>query len=245
MAIVFTHHDFVVVNKPAGIAVHGHNGATLVEQLRHQLGLDVLHPVHRLDLATSGLLIFAKTADANRELCQMFAARKVQKLYIALSRGKPKQKQGWVKGDMEKARGGSYKLTKSLNNPAITYLHSFGSQSAGQQTDQSASIADLPMPRLWVMRPITGKTHQLRVALKSLGASILGDERYGGPPADRLCLHALALRFYYAGELFNFTALPETGTDFDILIKNGRLSALGDPWQLPWPAIFTPLDAPL
>ncbi|MDZ7924023.1 MAG: pseudouridine synthase [Marinagarivorans sp.] len=246
IAIVFSHPDFVVVNKPAGIAVHAHNGATLLEQLRHQLGLDGLHPVHRLDLATSGLLIFAKTADANREFCQMFAARKVQKLYIALSRGKPKQKQGWVKGDMEKARGGSYKLTKSLNNPAITYLHSFGAQSAGQQTDQSASsvsITDQPMPRLWVMRPITGKTHQLRVALKSLAASILGDERYGGAPADRLYLHALALRFYYAGEFFDLMALPQTGAEFDRLITAGRLAALGDPWQLLWPASFDAQNA--
>ena len=243
--IVFSHPDFVVVNKPAGIAVHAHNGATLVDQLRHQLGLDALHPVHRLDLATSGLLIFAKTADANRDLCQLFAARKVQKLYIALSLGKPKQKQGWIKGDMEKLRGGSYKLVKRYTNPAQTYALSYGSQSLGQQSSPNTAAVQSP-PRLWVLRPITGKTHQLRVALKSLGSSILGDDRYGGAPADRLYLHALALRFYYAGEFFDLKALPHTGAEFDRLITAGRLAALGDPWQLLWPASFSAADtAPL
>lgn len=223
--VVLDHPEFVVVNKPAGVAVHAHGEPTVLNLLREQLAVPYLHPVHRLDLGTSGLLIFAKTPAANASLCSAFNLRHVQKLYVALSEGKAKKKQGWVKGDMQKTRGGSYKLAQSQQNPAITYTQSFGEQG---------------LPRLWLLRPTTGKTHQLRVALKALGAPILGDDRYGGGPADRLYLHALALRFAYAGEPISVFAEPQAGALFMAANTQARLAALGDPWQLAWPkALFT------
>ena len=218
--IVFDHADFVVVHKPAGIAVHAHESTTLLEQVRSHFNSEVIHPVHRLDMATSGLLILAKTAAANKAFCLMFAAGQVQKMYLALSDGPVKKKQGWVKGDMAKARGGSYKLLRSTLNPAVTYGISFG---------------EVNQPRLWWLRPKTGKTHQLRVALKSLTASILGDERYGGGTADRLYLHAWGLRFNYARESFDLCAWPNTGSHFDALAQAGRMQGGDNPWDLAWP----------
>jgi tRNA pseudouridine32 synthase/23S rRNA pseudouridine746 synthase len=219
--VVLDHPEFVIVNKPVGVAVHAHSEPTVLNVLREQLAVSYLHPVHRLDIGTSGLLVFAKTPAANTGLCSAFKLRQVQKLYLALSDGKAKKKQGWVKGDMQKSRGGSYKLVQSQQNPAITYTQSFGEQG---------------LPRLWLLRPITGKTHQLRVALKALGAPILGDDRYGGSLADRLYLHAFALRFNYAGESFSVLAEPDAGSVF--MAMHPRLAALGDPWELAWPKSF-------
>lgn len=217
--VVFDHPCFVVLNKPAGIAVHRHQQLTLLDAARRYFNSDDIHPVHRLDMATSGLIVLAKTAEANRELCQAFADQAVQKIYIALSIAKPKKKQGWVTGDMQKSRGGSYKLLHSCQNPASTYALSFGCEGS---------------PRLWLLRPKTGKTHQLRVALKSLGAPILGDNRYGGANADRLYLHALALKFNFRAEPFEFVAKPEAGQFFNYGTFE-RLAAIGNVWSQAWP----------
>ena len=82
---------------------------------------------------------------------------------------------------MGKARNGSYRLLRTLDNPAITRFWSRLDTSFGE--------------RLFLLKPHTGKTHQLRVAMKSLGAPIFGDTRYGGDEADRTYLHAWALEF--------------------------------------------------
>lgn len=185
MDILLTDPDYLVINKPAGIGMHQEGDEPgLVRLLSEHLG-ETLYPVHRLDKITTGVLLLARTRAANRELSQQFADRTTRKWYLALSNHKPTKKQGLIKGSMEKARGGSWKLSRSLVNPAITRFHSF------LLTDQL---------RGFLLLPETGKTHQLRVALKSQGCPILGDERYGGEHADRGYLHAWQLSFAYRGE---------------------------------------------
>ena len=160
-----------------------------------------LWPVHRLDKATSGLVIFAKSAKAAADFTPMFSQQEVTKHYIALALGKPKKKQGWVKGDMEKGRNGSWLLARTQTNPAIT-----------QFTSCAIEVEKKEAKRLYLIKPKTGKTHQIRVALKSIGCPILGDTRYKGEKSDRCYLHALALSFNWQGEIFNFKAEPEQGT---------------------------------
>jgi len=117
--IQLQHKDFMVINKRPGIGMHDDAGEPgLVNRVRMDTGLD-LYPVHRLDKMTSGLVLLARTAEANRALSMAFAAREVSKQYLALSDRKPKKKQGWVKGDMEKGRGGSWMLSRTQDNPAI------------------------------------------------------------------------------------------------------------------------------
>ena len=77
--VVLDHPEFVVVNKAAGVAVHAHGEPTVLNLLREQLAVPYLHPVHRLDLGTSGLLIFAKTPAANVSFCSVFNLRNVKK----------------------------------------------------------------------------------------------------------------------------------------------------------------------
>ena len=188
LTICFEHPDFVVINKPAGISVHKDEQAVgLSEKLAKQLGVEKLWLVHRLDKVTSGLLIFARNQTAAVNFYHLFHEHKVEKTYLALSDKKPKKKQGKIIGDMEKSRGGSWKLCPTKNHPAITQFHSL-------------SLA--PNLRLFILQPKTGKTHQLRVAMKSLSSPILGDTRYAGSSADRVYLHAYQLAFVYQGEDF-------------------------------------------
>lgn len=136
------------------------------------------------------MLLFALNAETAAQFGQMFANKAVRKTYWAISDRKPSKKQGWVKGNMEKSRRGAWKLTRSMDNPAITQ---FTSENMGAY-------------RLFTLHPHTGKTHQLRVVMKSLGSPILGDTLYGGTPAPRVFLHAREVAFTYQGEDFCITA---------------------------------------
>jgi len=165
--------------------------------------LPKLYMVHRLDKDTSGLVIFAKSSQAAGEFGRMFEQKKIKKAYIALVSAKPNKKEGWVKGDMKKSRNGSWMITRNQSNPAVTQFKTI------------AYPQDQHMLRFALLKPKTGKTHQLRVALKSLSAPILGDTRYKGDVADRLYLHAYSLGFTFHGAPYNFTCLPSSGEFFD------------------------------
>ncbi|WP_258808188.1 TIGR01621 family pseudouridine synthase [Pseudidiomarina sp. CB1] len=205
LTLVFQHADFYALNKPAGAPMHANdNEASVVHQLAEQLG-EQLWPVHRLDTPTSGVLLIARNANAAAALSQLFADRAITKTYLAIAAGKPKKKQGWVVGDMVKARRGSWRLTHSKVNPART---------------QFSSEAIATGYRLYHLHPQTGRTHQLRVALKSLGAPIVGDARYGGEANTYLHLHAWQLAFTYAHEAFAITApVPNYGLFTDPATK--------------------------
>ncbi len=193
--IVADTDDFLLVNKPAGISVHKDDqDAGLVMLLQSQLQLPELYLVHRLDRMTSGLLLLARRKTVAAELGQQFAERRMIKFYMALSQAKPKKKQGLISGDMLKARRGSWKLAPSSDNPARTQFFSHGLGGG---------------LRVFLLRPLTGKTHQLRVALKSIGAPILGDSRYAGAVAERGFLHAWYLGFELGGQAYRYSCLPE------------------------------------
>ena len=195
------------------------NAPSVLEYVRRDLQLEQLFPVHRLDMGTSGVVVAAKTQAANRFFSQAFQAHQVTKCYLAISEKKPLKKQGWIIGDMEKSRGGSYRLCRTRENPARTVFHSYPLENG---------------LRLFVLRPFTGKTHQLRVALKSLAAPILGDDRYGGAPADRMYLHAWRLEFEFGGRLFSYIAPPSPGELFDSPVLQVVLQEIssGDRWRL-------------
>ena len=192
VAILYRHADFVAVNKPAGVSVQQEADAVaFLPALAVQLGVPHLWLVHRLDKVTSGVLLLALNAVAASTLAQMFAAGQMHKTYWAVAAGKPIKKQGWVIGDMAKARRGAWKLLRSCHNPARTRF------------DSVSLEAGLRCYRLW---PQSGKTHQLRVAMKSLGCPILGDVLYGGEVAARVFLHAQRLVFAYQGEQMDIRA---------------------------------------
>lgn len=228
--LVFDHDDFVVVDKPAGSNLHRNDkGESLVDRLKAGLGLDSLHLVHRLDDDTSGLLILAKHAVAAAAFGRLFEQGQIAKYYVALAEGRPRKKQGSVVGDLSKTRDGNYRLNHSRLHPSRTH---FFSVSLG------------PGRRLYVLRPYTGKTHQLRVVMKSLGVPILGDRRYGAAQArdhwDRLYLHACALTFTLAGQQYQLYRAPSQGREFGDGACVAALLNLAAPWSLAWPAAPAP-----
>ena len=225
--------DFVVINKPVGVSVHkDQNEIGLLQVLAKQLNVQQLFLVHRLDKMTSGLLLLAKTTKANRELSLLFQNRQIEKFYIALSDRKPKKKQGLVMGDMEKARRGDWRLIKRTENPAITQFFSYGVE-VKQPYNR--------MLRLFLMRPATGKTHQLRVMMKSVGAPILGDKRYYSGDTlwqnlDRGYLHAWQLMFEFQGIRYSFVAEPSQGDLFQLAAVKSQLASLNDN-SVSWPRL--------
>ena len=223
------HHDFIVVDKEAGVNFHdeGDIGSGLFslvkKQLKSQSNNAELFPVHRLDKMTSGLVIFAKTLACAQTFGQLFNDHDIEKYYLAIGDKKTSKKQGLIKGDMAKSRRGMFKLLRTMDNPAITQFFSF-------------SIPN--KQRLYLLKPHSGKTHQLRVALASIGAPIIGDPLYyTTSKADRGYLHAFALKFNYLGESFEFISLPTAGEYFVSQEIIEQFSAIKKPWQLNWPRL--------
>lgn len=211
--------SFLVINKAANVDFHcnddqqGIVAKVSADHNRH------LYPVHRLDKMTSGLLILAKSSEVAAQFGVLFERRLIDKYYVAISDKKPKKKQGLIKGDMKKGRNGSYLLLKSMENPAITQFFSH-------------SLA--PGLRGYLLKPHSGKTHQLRVAMKSLGAPILGDARYY--PDNQLSvghLHAWQLAFELKGSAYHFIAEPP----WQVLGLESWLAQISKPQQLDWPQL--------
>lgn len=218
--ILFENERFVIAAKKAGVNFHSEEEAGFVVQVSQQLGIP-LFPVHRLDKMTSGLVILAKDSETAGQFGSMFEKREVEKYYLAISMRKPKKKQGWVKGDMASARRGDYKLLTTTENPAIT---------------QFVSCALRTHERGFLIKPHTGKTHQIRVALKSLGSPIAGDERYAqadeARKEERGYLHAYALRFHLGGEEFAFVSPPDEGERFVSEVCRLQLERWSRPWEM-------------
>ncbi len=199
LEVLFDHLDFVVLNKPPEMTMH-RSSHSAYPALFDCTGIQSSwHLVHRLDDVTSGCLIMAKHPDAAAMFTTMFASQSIQKTYLALSAHKGKRKMGWVKGDMHNRRDGLWLLKETNNNPAISYFI----RKPGPNS----------LKAFWV-QPYTGKTHQIRAALKSNGASILGDIQYGGAKSDRMYLHAYAISFAWRGLEYNLTAPVQYGDNF-------------------------------
>ena len=219
-SVVDIQQDFVVLDKAPGVSFHSDDGPGLVALAAAELGYD-LFAVHRLDKVTSGLIILARSSDAAAKFTALFSQHQIEKYYLALSAGRPSKKQGWVKGDMVAARRSAWKLLNTQHNPAVTYFITQGFDA-------------LPF-RAFLLKPFSGKTHQIRVAMKSLGAAINGDELYTGQAADRVYLHAYALRFSFAGKIYQYVAEPTYGEQFQQLVSHQGLNPWLSPWQLSWP----------
>jgi tRNA pseudouridine32 synthase/23S rRNA pseudouridine746 synthase len=128
----------------------------------------------------------------------LFSSRQIEKYYVAVSDKKPKKKQGIICGDMKKARRGQWKLCRTYENPAITRFSSLKYEDK----------------YLFLLKPQTGKTHQIRVAMKSICAPIIGDVLYGGTVSDRGYLHSIKLSFSYKGKKYEYISYPNVGKFF-------------------------------
>jgi tRNA pseudouridine32 synthase/23S rRNA pseudouridine746 synthase len=219
--VLFDHPDFIVVNKPSAISVQNETHQSgILPILCQQLKVEQLWLVHRLDKITSGILILAKHPQAAAVFGQLFEHKQIEKYYLAISAKKPKKKQGTVKGGMKKVRDGKWMLDSSNTVVAISQFFSF-------------SIS--PGLRLFLVKPLTGKTHQIRVALKSIGSPILGDDLYKGESSDRTYLHAYCIRFTYQQQPICIICPPNNGAVYLTDNTKHQVANLAKPWTLTWP----------
>jgi tRNA pseudouridine32 synthase/23S rRNA pseudouridine746 synthase len=220
LSVIAKTEDFVVFYKPAGVNFHCEDGEKgFVELAKEQLNTQ-LFSVHRLDKVTSGVILLATSSHTAHHFATMFANKEIEKFYLAISTRKPKKKQGWIKADMTQARRGSFKLLHTKNNPAIT-----------QFISRNLRVHE----RLFLLKLHTGKTHQARVALKSIGSAIAGDIRYANTQEaqqeDRTYLHAYALKFCYNNIHYSYVVPPQEGVRFSTPEFTEALQLYTQPWE--------------
>jgi tRNA pseudouridine32 synthase/23S rRNA pseudouridine746 synthase len=202
--LVYADDTLLVVDKPGGLLAVPGRGADKQDCLsaRVQARYPDALIVHRLDMATSGLMVMARGASAQRELSKAFAARAVKKRYVAMVAGRLEApEEGWGSIDLpiivDWTRRPLRIVDHQLGKPSLTYWRVLGKDETGLNTRVE-------------LEPVTGRSHQLRVHLRALGHPILGDALYAPPDvqalAGRLLLHACSLRFVHplTGEALAF-----------------------------------------
>lgn len=232
MKVIYEDERLLVINKPAGIKVHGETareGDTVVawiQETRPELlavGGDLLRPgiVHRLDRETSGVLVIAKDEETFQELKQAFQKRKVKKTYFALVYGHLPLLEGKIDTPL-------MRLSGELKRKAVNIEGDFTKLPGNLRSALTyyAVMARYHNFDLVRVMPQTGRTHQIRVHLSSLGYPIVGDKLYAFKPArrgelffpERQMLHAAMLSVELFGEQYSFQApLP---ADFQKVLRD-------------------------
>jgi 23S rRNA-/tRNA-specific pseudouridylate synthase len=213
--------DLIAVDKPAGepsIPSRTEEPCTRA-RVEAMLG-QAVYVVHRLDRETSGVLLFALHADAHRQLNAWFAERRVEKSYLGWTVGIPVRAEGRIDLPLHSARRGKMRPARPGEADAI------------------AAQTEYRVERRWVgsgvgyarllLRPLTGRQHQLRVHLRARGHPLLGDRLYGRahpppPGLNRHALHAARIELPQAGRLVIEAPLPE-----DLVILEHWLASVTD-----------------
>ena len=207
LVIAYEDEHLIVINKPAGLVVHpaaGNHDGTLVNALLHHCrgqlsGIGgVARPgiVHRIDKDTSGLLVVAKSDVAHEGLARQFADHSIERAYLAVTSGNPMPPAGTIRGNIARSNANRKKMAlvdDGRGKHAVTHYR---------------TLEVLPGAALVECRLETGRTHQLRVHLSSIGHALLGDPVYGRTPAklrpllaslgfQRQALHAAELGFIH------------------------------------------------
>ena len=232
--IVYEDEDLAVINKPAGMMVHAGAGATedernrgtLVNALLHRFGQlsgvsGELRPgiVHRLDKETSGLILVAKNDATHRKLAAQFSSRRVKKTYTALVHGWIKKDHGTIAASISR---------DAVRRTRMTTRRSGGREAVTHYEVQHRIDSSYGKFTLLKLNIETGRTHQIRVHLASIGHPVVGDRLYGAPseirgktgPSTSLgrnFLHAAELKFTHprTGEELNFSRpLPQPLNEF-------------------------------
>jgi 23S rRNA pseudouridine955/2504/2580 synthase len=216
--VLYMDSSVIVLNKPPGLATQGGSGLTRhIDGMLDSLAFEKKQRprlVHRLDRDTSGVLIVARTVPAAAALAKSLAQRDASKVYWALTRGVPQKKRGTIKAALAKEgghgpRGRDERMAVVERDADDAKVAITDYVVLGQAGEEFAWVA---------AKPVTGRTHQIRVHLTSLGTPIVGDFKYGGAEsrgkgeiADKLHLHARTIDIAHpdGGRLRVVAPLPE------------------------------------
>ena len=187
--VLFQDRDVMVLNKPFGLAVQGGSGTTrhvdgMLQALADKEGNRPIL-VHRLDRDTSGVLLIAKSRKIAAELGEIFRSRQAKKIYWALVEGVPKPGQGRISMFLAKGEGMGDARGQGRADLERMRVAKHGDPDA-QHSLTLYAVVDKVAPRLaWLsMRPVTGRTHQLRAHCEEIGHPIIGDPKYNRRPAN-------------------------------------------------------------
>lgn len=194
--VLHEEEEFLIIEKPSGVITHPsgrHHTGTLLQgllykypELKNWKGLGKPGLVHRLDKETSGIMIVAKTASAQRKIMNQFEKRLVFKTYLAI-----------VCGEVHKRGAVEAPIRRHFFHRTIFCVASDGRRAK----TLFRPVKVLNNETLLLVRTLTGRTHQIRVHLSHIGFPILGDVEYGGHASSRIFLHAYSIAFFH----------PETG----------------------------------
>ncbi len=214
--VVYINDDFIIINKPAGLCVHPASPTsvekTLVHGLLHMFTDlrefdDTERPgiVHRLDKDTSGLMVIARTIPSRIMFTRLFKERAIHKTYLAVVQGHP-PKEGMITAPIGR-------------NPRNPTMMTHGGISSRESLTYYRTLVYYDNCALVEAKPVTGRTHQIRVHFASIGHGILGDTVYGHRSTyiSRQALHAWQLSFSYNNQDFAFQVpVPD---DFRSMLK--------------------------
>lgn len=198
-SVIFEHNDFLILNKPAGVAVHGGSGLAfgLIDALRQSRDDSTLSLAHRLDRATSGCLLIGRGLSVTRQLQDLFRQRDIEKHYVALVDGQWPESLSRVDAPLLKNvehAGERRVVVDASGQSALTHF-------SIRQRYSTATLVDIRLD--------TGRTHQIRVHTRHSGHAVVGDNRYGDNRRNaqfkklglsRLFLHSSELAFNWRGE---------------------------------------------
>ncbi len=217
MEILHRDDSLLVLNKPSGLSVLPDGWETdvpyLVKMLEERFGK--IWVVHRLDKVTSGLMVFARTAEAHRALNVQFEKHQVEKIYHALANGLP----AW---DTRIARHPLRVNVGHMHRTKVDDRNGKPSETRFRVLGRFASHT------LLEARPVTGRTHQVRVHAMALGHPLLADVLYGAPSTDliaRPALHALSLAFTHPTSQERLTFSAPYPPDFESALEKIRAGA--------------------
>ncbi len=190
--ILYEDDDVLVLNKPFGLAVQGGSGTTrhidgMLASLAGARG-ERPHLVHRLDRDTAGVLLVAKSRRIAAELGEIFRSRQARKIYWALVEGVPKPAQGRISLFLAKGEGMEHRAGRQAEQGALEKMRvaRHGDENARHSVTYYAVVDKVPGKLAWLsMKPVTGRTHQLRAHAEAIGHPIVGDPKYTGKAKGR------------------------------------------------------------